>query len=49
MQKPGLVIAMEGQRLVAIILVCKSDLKVARNSGESDGCDPRLKILLRLV
>ena len=48
-QKPGLVIAMEGQRLVATTLVCKSDLKVARNSGESDGCDPRLKILLKLV
>ena len=49
LQKPGLVIAMQGRRLVATTLVCKSDLSVAKRSGEIDGSDPRLKTLLILV
>ena len=46
LQKPGLVIAMQGRRLVATTLVCKSDLSVAKHSGEIDGSDPRLKTFI---
>ena len=40
---------MQGRRLVATTLGCKSDLSVAKRSGEIDGSDPRLKTLLILV
>ena len=49
LQKPGLATAMQGRRLVATTLVCKSDPSVAKRSGEIDGSDPRLKILSILV